>query len=111
MRQEDAEDLQKKIMSEKFDFNDLLKQTRAVAKIGSVSRVLGMIPGMGKVSPAQIREAEKSLVIMEAMIEAMTPGFVLFLISYYAINSTKQCLIFLVWFALCRGKGEARVTS
>ncbi|CAN7037291.1 hypothetical protein IGI04_004365 [Brassica rapa subsp. trilocularis] len=73
MRQEDAEDLQKKIMSEKFDFNDLLKQTRAVAKIGSVSRVLGMIPGMGKVSPAQIREAEKSLVIMEAMIEAMTP--------------------------------------
>ncbi|CAH8330297.1 unnamed protein product [Eruca vesicaria subsp. sativa] len=73
MKQEDAEDLQKKIMSEKFDFNDLLKQTRAVAKIGSVSRVLGMIPGMGKVSPAQIREAEKSLVIMEAMIEAMTP--------------------------------------
>ncbi|CAN6875153.1 unnamed protein product [Brassica oleracea var. botrytis] len=73
MREEDAEDLQKKIMSAKFDFNDFLKQTRAVAKMGSMTRVLGMIPGMGKVSPAQIREAEKSLVIMEAMIEAMTP--------------------------------------
>lgn len=49
MHQEDAEELQKKIMSAKFDFNDFLKQTRAVAKMGSVSRVIGMIPGMGKV--------------------------------------------------------------
>ncbi|PRQ43985.1 putative signal-recognition-particle GTPase [Rosa chinensis] len=73
MRQEDAEELQKKIMSTKFDFNDFLKQTRAVARMGSMTRVLGMIPGMGKVTPAQIREAEKSLVIMESMIEAMTP--------------------------------------
>uniref|UniRef100_A0A2N9GLV3 signal-recognition-particle GTPase n=1 Tax=Fagus sylvatica TaxID=28930 RepID=A0A2N9GLV3_FAGSY len=73
MRQEDAEDLQKKIMSAKFDFNDFLKQTQAVARMGSMTRVLGMIPGMGKVTPAQIREAEKSLKIMEGMIEAMTP--------------------------------------
>ncbi|KAG9459156.1 hypothetical protein H6P81_003664 [Aristolochia fimbriata] len=73
MRQEDAEDLQKKIMSAKFDFNDFLKQTRAVAQMGSMTRVIGMIPGMNKVTPAQIREAEKSLKIMEAMIEVMTP--------------------------------------
>ncbi|XP_075638625.1 signal recognition particle subunit SRP54, chloroplastic [Castanea sativa] len=73
MKQEDAEELQKKIMSAKFDFNDFLKQTRAVARMGSMTRVLGMIPGMGKVTPAQIREAEKSLKIMEGMIEAMTP--------------------------------------
>ncbi|KAK4759579.1 hypothetical protein SAY87_022710 [Trapa incisa] len=73
MRQEDAEDLQKKIMSAKFDFNDFLKQTRAVARMGSVSRVIGMIPGMGKVTPAQIREAEKNVKNMEAIIEAMTP--------------------------------------
>lgn len=49
MRQEDAEALQKKIMSAKFDFNDFLKQTRAVARMGTMSRVIGMIPGMGKV--------------------------------------------------------------
>ncbi|KAL2900177.1 Signal recognition particle 54 kDa protein chloroplastic [Bienertia sinuspersici] len=73
MQQEDAEKLQKKIMSANFDFNDFLKQTRAVAQMGSVSRVIGMIPGMAKVTPAQIREAEKSLKIMEGMIEAMTP--------------------------------------
>ncbi|KAL3646879.1 hypothetical protein CASFOL_009423 [Castilleja foliolosa] len=73
MRQEDAEELQKKIMSAKFDFNDFLKQTRAVARMGSMSRVIGMIPGMGKVTPAQIREAEKNSQVMESMIEAMTP--------------------------------------
>ncbi|KAL8515222.1 hypothetical protein ACS0TY_014075 [Phlomoides rotata] len=73
MRQEDAEDLQKKIMSAKFDFNDFLKQTRAVARMGSMSRVIGMMPGMGKVTPAQIREAEKNLKMMESMIEVMTP--------------------------------------
>lgn len=49
MRQEDAEELQRKIMSAKFDFNDFLKQTRAVAQMGSMTRVIGMIPGMGKV--------------------------------------------------------------
>ncbi|CAI0462278.1 unnamed protein product [Linum tenue] len=55
MRQEDAEDLQKKIMSAKFDFNDFLKQTRAVARMGSMTRVLGMIPGMGKVWGTRFR--------------------------------------------------------
>lgn len=49
MREEDAEELQKKIMSAKFDFNDFLKQTRTVARMGSMTRVIGMIPGMGKV--------------------------------------------------------------
>lgn len=107
MRQEDAEDLQKKIMSAKFDFNDFLKQTRAVAKMGSMTRVLGMIPGMGKVSPAQIRDAEKSLVVMEAMIEAMTPGFVLFFHFILIQNN----VLFSPLVALDRGKGEARVTS
>ncbi|CAI8614862.1 unnamed protein product [Vicia faba] len=73
MRQEDAEDLEKKIMSAKFDFNDFLKQNRTVAQMGPVSRVLGMIPGMAKVTPAQIREAEKNLQNMEVIIEAMSP--------------------------------------
>lgn len=49
MQQEEAEELQKKIMSANFDFNDFLKQTRTVARMGTMSRVLGMIPGMGKV--------------------------------------------------------------
>ncbi|EEC67692.1 hypothetical protein OsI_35151 [Oryza sativa Indica Group] len=73
MRQEDAEELQKKILSAKFNFNDFLKQTQAIAQMGSFSRIIGMIPGMNKVTPAQIREAEKNLKFMESMINVMTP--------------------------------------
>ncbi|XP_019195764.1 PREDICTED: signal recognition particle 54 kDa protein, chloroplastic-like [Ipomoea nil] len=73
MRQEDTEELQKKIMSAKFDFNDFLKQTRMVARMGSMSRIIGMVPGMAKVTPAQIRDAEKNLKEVESIIEAMTP--------------------------------------
>eukprot|EP00252_Welwitschia_mirabilis_P007346 TRINITY_DN1859_c0_g1_i1.p1 TRINITY_DN1859_c0_g1~~TRINITY_DN1859_c0_g1_i1.p1 ORF type:complete len:552 (-),score=137.08 TRINITY_DN1859_c0_g1_i1:472-2127(-) len=72
VKQEEAEELQKKIMDSKFDFNDFLKQTRLVARMGSLNRVIGMIPGMGKVSAAQIREAERSLKVVESMINAMT---------------------------------------
>jgi signal recognition particle GTPase len=49
MRQEEAIELQKKIMSAKFDFNDFLKQSQNVAKMGSMSRIIGMMPGMNKV--------------------------------------------------------------
>lgn len=49
MRQEEAIELQKKIMSAKFDFNDFLKQSQNVAKMGSMSRIVGMMPGMNKV--------------------------------------------------------------
>ena len=59
MRQEDAEELQKKIMTAKFDFNDFLKQTRTVARMGSVSRVIGMIPGMGKVGKSFLLRLSK----------------------------------------------------
>ena len=40
-------ELHKKIMSAKFDFSDFLKQTQNV-KMGSMSRVIRMIPGMNK---------------------------------------------------------------
>ncbi|WVZ60176.1 hypothetical protein U9M48_010229 [Paspalum notatum var. saurae] len=73
MHQEDAEELQKKILSAKFNFNDFLKQTQMITKMGSFSRLIGMIPGMNKVTPAQIREAEKNLKFMESMINVMTP--------------------------------------
>ncbi|XP_066358894.1 signal recognition particle subunit SRP54, chloroplastic-like [Miscanthus floridulus] len=72
MCQEDAEELQKKILSAKFNFNDFLKQTQMIAQMGSFSRLIGMIPGMNKVTPAQIREAEKNLKFMESMINVMT---------------------------------------
>ncbi|CAD6268400.1 unnamed protein product [Miscanthus lutarioriparius] len=72
MCQEDAEELQKKILSAKFNFNDFLKQTQMIAQMGSFSRFNWHDSGMNKVTPAQIREAEKNLKFMESVINVMT---------------------------------------
>jgi len=61
MRQEEAEELQKKIMSAKFDFNDFLKQTRAIAQMGSMAQVIGMVPGMSKVGRLALNTCTVSL--------------------------------------------------
>jgi signal recognition particle subunit SRP54 len=49
MVKEDAELMQKRILEAKFDFNDFLKQTRNLARMGSMSSVMKFIPGMNKV--------------------------------------------------------------
>lgn len=45
MKDDDAEALMKRIMQEKFDFNDWLKQTKTMTKMGGMSSVSRMIPG------------------------------------------------------------------
>ncbi|XP_039032823.1 signal recognition particle 54 kDa protein, chloroplastic-like [Hibiscus syriacus] len=69
--QEDAENLQRKIRSTKFDLNYFLKQTHAITRMSSLTRVIGMIPGKGKVTSAQVREVEKNLNLRESMFEVM----------------------------------------
>lgn len=49
MMQEDAEKMQKRMMEAKFDFNDFLTQTRNLARMGSMSGIIKLIPGMNKV--------------------------------------------------------------
>ncbi|CAI5995225.1 unnamed protein product [Closterium sp. NIES-65] len=72
MDKEDEAELRKRIMEAKFDFNDMLKQTRMMARMGSMGGMLKLIPGMNKLTPQQVREAEKSLKVMESMIASMT---------------------------------------
>ncbi|KAE8675233.1 Detected protein of confused Function [Hibiscus syriacus] len=66
--QEDAEKLQK-IRSTKFYFNYVLKQTNAITRMSSLTRVIGMIPGKGKVTPTQVREVEKNLNLRDSMMK------------------------------------------
>ena len=46
--EEEARRVQKKIASNKFDFNDFLGQIKQIKKMGNVKDLMGMIPGMGK---------------------------------------------------------------
>jgi signal recognition particle subunit SRP54 len=63
--------LEEKLRKSQFTFEDFLEQLREVKKMGSLSQVLGMIPGMNRI-PANTTIDEKGIVRVEAMIQSMT---------------------------------------
>ena len=69
--EKEAHDLEKKLLANKFDFEDFLKQIKMIKKMGSLKSLLGMIPGMGNaLKNADIDD--KQLVRVEAIIQSMT---------------------------------------
>lgn len=70
---EDAEKMQEKMLSAKFDFTDFLKQMRLLKNMGSLGGLMKMLPGMGKLSDEQLRQGETQLKRTETMINSMTP--------------------------------------
>ena len=68
----DVEKMQSKIMEAKFDFNDFVKQMRLLKNMGSLGGVLKLIPGMGKISGADLAKGENQLKRTESMINSMT---------------------------------------
>ncbi|MBD1833886.1 signal recognition particle protein [Cyanobacteria bacterium FACHB-472] len=68
----DAEKMQEKMLSAKFDFSDFLKQMRLLKNMGSLGGLLKMIPGMNKISDEQLKQGETQLKRTEAMINSMT---------------------------------------
>lgn len=67
-----AEKLQEKIRSQKFDLEDFYEQLQRIKKMGSVKDLLGMIPGIGK----QVRNLDvddDAFTHVEALILSMTP--------------------------------------
>ncbi|MBD2312648.1 signal recognition particle protein [Desertifilum sp. FACHB-1129] len=68
----DAEKMQEKILTAKFDFTDFLKQMRLLKNMGSLGGLLKMIPGMGKISGEQLEQGEAQLKRAESMINSMT---------------------------------------
>lgn len=65
--EKEAEKLEEKLRKNKFDFDDFLTQIRMIKKMGSLSSLLGMIPGMKN---ADVDES--ALVRVEAIIHSMT---------------------------------------
>jgi hypothetical protein len=48
MMQEETRRIAERMMSAKFDFTDMLKQTEMIARFGSMSAFLKLMPGMNK---------------------------------------------------------------
>lgn len=66
-----AEELEKKLMQNKFDFNDLLDQFEQIRKMGSLQDILAMIPGIGN-KAKDIEVDERKFDRMKAIIYSMT---------------------------------------
>ena len=62
IKADDAEVMMKRIMEQKFDFNDFLKQTKMTTGMGGMSSVSRMIPGKG----SQSAEYSSALLIRPA---------------------------------------------
>jgi signal recognition particle subunit SRP54 len=72
--EDEAEALQEKMRRDQFTLEDFLKQMKQVRKMGPLSGLLGMLPGMGAMK--QLKNAdvdERELDRVEAIILSMTP--------------------------------------
>jgi len=69
----EAAAMQQKMLDAKFDFDDFMKQSKLVSKMGSIAGVAKMMPGMaGALDNSKMREVEVRLKKNEAMICSMT---------------------------------------
>lgn len=75
IKAEDAEKMAKKLRKGQFDLNDLLAQLKQLQKMGDLSGIMGMLPGMGalKKQMSQTKLDPKLLTHQEAIILSMTP--------------------------------------
>ena len=73
MDEKEARKTANKMMSGKFDLNDMLDNMKKVQKMGSLGGLMKLIPGMPKITPEQQALAEKEMKNFEVIINSMTP--------------------------------------
>jgi signal recognition particle subunit SRP54 len=69
---EQAKDLEQKFRKNEFTLDDFLSQLRQVRKMGSMTDILKMIPGMSKALPKDFEIDDKDINRVEAIICSMT---------------------------------------
>ncbi|KAA8494684.1 Signal recognition particle protein [Porphyridium purpureum] len=72
MDEAEARRLTQKMVEAKFDFEDFVKQTEMITKMGSLGGMMKMIPGMAGISDAQLTAAERQLKLARSLINSMT---------------------------------------
>ncbi|MBQ9589930.1 MAG: signal recognition particle protein [Butyrivibrio sp.] len=65
-------EMAQKMKKGKIDFEMYLESMKAMRNMGGLSAILGMLPGMGKISDDQLPD-EKQLAKIEAIVLSMTP--------------------------------------
>ena len=70
---EEARKIQKKIAKDTFGFDDFLGQIQQIKKMGNMKDLMGMIPGMSKMTQ-QVAIDDDAFKYVEAIIHSMTPA-------------------------------------
>ncbi|HBT59225.1 MAG: signal recognition particle protein [Paracholeplasma sp.] len=70
--EDEAMGMMEKMMSDNFNYNDLLKQFKMIKRMGSISKIMGFIPGMGKYKDQLSNVDDKQFDKMSVLIHSMT---------------------------------------
>ena len=70
--EQEARKLSKKLMQNEYNFEDFLSQVAQIKKMGSMKDLIGMIPGMDKLTK-NVEISDDAFKPIEAMIGSMTP--------------------------------------
>jgi len=68
-----AAELEKKLRKQQFTFEDFLDQLKQVRKMGPLSSVLGMLPGLSGHQLSKMKVDDRELDRVEAIVLSMTP--------------------------------------
>ena len=72
--EDQAKDFQTKLVKNTFDLDDFKSQLQQMKKMGSMSQLLGMMPGMNSKALKQLNMDDRQVGWTEAIINSMTPG-------------------------------------
>ncbi|AZS43957.1 signal recognition particle protein [Microbacterium oleivorans] len=72
--EDEAQRVAQKLATEQFTLEDFLEQLQQVRKMGSMKKMLGMLPGMGQMKQQIENFDEREIDRTEAIIRSMTPG-------------------------------------
>ncbi len=71
--EKDAMDMQEKLASGSFSYDDFVKQMKTIRRMGSLKGLLGMIPGMGQMMKnVDNEQLDRELKKVESIIQSMT---------------------------------------
>jgi signal recognition particle subunit SRP54 len=71
--QTEAAELERKLRRNELDLDDFLAQLKMIRKMGPLTSLLGMIPGLGGAQLSNMKIDERELDRIQAIIQAMTP--------------------------------------
>ncbi len=72
--EDDAREMERKLRKNEFGLDDFLDQLRMVRKMGPLTSILGMIPGLAGHQLSNMKVDERELDRIQAIVLSMTPG-------------------------------------